>query len=459
MGRGFYFKTHKNFYYYDDTTGNIKIVEEIPEKDVVFGNKKCTKNLIKEEDVKQELDIKGFTQLTLIVTQGCNIRCKYCVYSGEYDNSRQHTNVNMDFEVAKKALGIYFEYVKQKKTKFPLFIPEVSFYGGEPLVNFKVIKQSVEYIQQIYNGRVDYNITTNACLMTDEIMDFFNKYNFILSISLNGDKEEHDRLRVYANGKGTYDAAIKSLHKLSDKYPRYFKDSCYVIGVYDYGTDLLRMNDFFENEKLLRKKLLMYSPVVEVGTDWYAQYSEAEKERFLKQYNYLKEDYLKKMKKGIKHSQLQDALFHFADLQIINRPVDCSMEELTSGLLPNVGACIPGHKMAVDPYGSIHACERVNDKMPIGTVYTGLNYKKIAEILTKYNQVLYSKCINCPISRLCPHCYQALLDGEGNFDLKRVRDCEVFINIRRNQMIQTYGILEENGDLSAFLYRGVNEYE
>ena len=135
------------------------------------------------------------------------------------------------------------------------------------------------------------------------------------------------------------------------------------------------------------------------------------------------------------------------------------MEELTSGLLPNVGACIPGHKMAVDPYGSIHACERVNDKMPIGTVYTGLNYKKIAEILTKYNQVLYSKCINCPISRLCPHCYQALLDGEGNFDLKRVRDCEVFINIRRNQMIQTYGILEENGDLSAFLYRGVNEYE
>lgn len=453
--RGFYFKTPSNTtYYYDDITGNIESVEYYTGNSVCYGNNEYKKKEITADDVKKELISRGYDQLTLIVTQACNIRCKYCMYSGEYDNTRQHTDINMDFYTAKNALLMYFNYVKEKKKRIPLFVPQVSFYGGEPLVNFALIERVINFIKEIYNGRVIYNITTNACLLDEKKMDFFAENNVTLSISLNGDKEEHDRLRVFANGKGTYDYAFHAIKKMHEKHPQYFEKSCYVVGVYDYGTDLERIEKFFESEKLLKEKLLLYVPVIDWGTTWYDQYTEEDRKKYHDQLNRLRARYFSNVKAGKKETQVQKALFHMSNLQVINRPVNCTIQEVTSNLLPSFGTCIPGHKIAVDPYGVLHACEKVNDKMPIGTVSEGLNFEKIAEILNRYNDTLGPKCVNCPISRLCPHCYQALLDGEGKFDISRVKSCEYYIQSKINQMIQTYDLLECHVTTDRILYGG-----
>lgn len=455
--RGFYFKTPRgNTYYYDDITGYVNSIEEskYPVESLCYGTEIYETRVITAEEVEQELENQGYEQLTLIVTHECNIRCKYCAYSGEYDNYRKHTNINMDFEIAKRAVLMYFNYVRKKKLKKPLFVPEVSFYGGEPLLNFDLIEKTVEFIKNIYEGKVRYNLTTNACLLDKKKMKFFAENEFILSISLNGYKEEHDRLRVYPNGKGTYSNAMNVIHQLNEMYPEYFRERCYVIGVYDTGTDLEQVEQFFEQEELLKNKLLLYAPVIDYGTKWYEQYTEIERERFKLQIDKLRDEYIENIKTGKKASQIQRALFGAGNIQIVNRMINCSIGEITRGLLPNVGACIPGHKLAVDPYGVVHACEKVNDKMPFGTVDEGINFVKIAEILNEYNDTLAPVCINCPISRFCPHCYQALLDDHGDFDLSRLKPCSFYIEARREQMIQFYDMLEDNVPVETFFKYG-----
>lgn len=452
--RGFYFKLpSENIYYYDDITGLVNGIDKSHyyNENICYGKEVYKTEKITAEKVEEELIVNGYDQLTLIVTHGCNIRCKYCAYSGEYDNNRVHSNINMDFEIARKALLMYFGYVRRKRVKFPLFVPEISFYGGEPLLNFDLIEQAVNFIKVIYEGKVSYNITTNACLLDDKKMRFFAENKFILSISLNGNREEHDRLRVFADGRGTYDYAIMAIKRLHDIYPDYYKELCYVVGVYDHGTNLQQIEEFFEKEEILKGKLLLYAPVIDYGTDWYNQYTETDRKTFLKQIEKLKQQYLDNTKNEKPKSQLQKALFYLGDLQMVNRPVNCTIHEITKGLFPNVGTCIPGHKLAIDPYGVIHACEKVNDKMPLGNVEEGLNYDKIAEILNKYNSTLGPQCVNCPIRRLCPHCFQALLDNQGDFDLSRLKPCSFYVNARINQMIQTYDLLEANVPMDEFL--------
>ncbi len=445
--RGFYFKTPKgNAYYYDDITGEVGSVEksQYPDENICYGKAVYRTNIITAEQIKVELEKHGYNQLILIVTHECNIRCKYCAYSGEYDNNRQHANVNMNFETAKKAILMYFGYVRKIKTRKPLFVPDVSFYGGEPLINFKLIKQIVNFIKEIYEGEVHYNITTNACMLDDSKVKFFAENKVLLSISLNGYAEEHDRLRVYANGKGTYSYAMGAIRRLSEMAPEYYRKYCHIVGVYDTGTNLEKVEEYFEKEELLKDKLLLYVPVMDYGTNWYNQYNQFDRERFQMQLEKLKQKYIENIKNGKKESQLQRNIFSRRNILIVNRPLNCSLKDVTGGLLPNVGACIPGHKLAIDPYGVIHACEKINDKMPFGTVDKGVDYEKIAEILNKYNATLAPLCINCPISRFCPHCYQTLIDEQGDFDLSRVKTCRFHIKAKISQMIQIYDMLEEN---------------
>lgn len=132
--------------------------------------------------------------LTLQVTQQCNLRCEYCAYSGMYEN-RVHTNKKMDFEMAKKAIDFFIEHSRESKDII------VGFYGGEPLLMFPLIKQCVEYIESIVEGKkISYAMTTNGTLLNDEVADFLAEHEVILSISLDGSKEEHNLHRKFASG-------------------------------------------------------------------------------------------------------------------------------------------------------------------------------------------------------------------------------------------------------------------
>lgn len=105
-------------------------------------------------------------QLILQVTQNCNLRCKYCVYSGSYVN-RVHTKKRMSIETAKKAVDFYHKHNSNLENGL------ISFYGGEPLLEIKLIREIIDYSNKVFEGKkVKYNMTTNATLLTDEIVDF-----------------------------------------------------------------------------------------------------------------------------------------------------------------------------------------------------------------------------------------------------------------------------------------------
>lgn len=150
------------------------------------------------------------------------------------------------------------------------------FFGGEPLINFKLIKEVVQRAKQLYSGKILFLMTTNASLLTNDKIDFLMENDFYLTISLNGDKQEHDRMRVYSNGRGTYDDIIKKLYLIREKNIDYYIKNLSIINVYDTGTDMQNLRGFYK-EGILQNKLAKLSPVLDTGTNWYEQYSEEEK--------------------------------------------------------------------------------------------------------------------------------------------------------------------------------------
>ncbi|PGS25319.1 radical SAM protein, partial [Bacillus thuringiensis] len=107
-----------------------------------------------------------------MVTESCNLRCKYCLYSGEYDNNRTHNYFKMQTGTAKEAVFKYLASVTKIKQNKPFTIPMIGFYGGEPLLNYELIKDIVSYAKEVYNGKIYFNITTNATLLNEKKIKF-----------------------------------------------------------------------------------------------------------------------------------------------------------------------------------------------------------------------------------------------------------------------------------------------
>ena len=178
--------------------------------------------------------------MCLHVAHDCNLRCKYCFAStGDYKEGR----MLMSLETGKKALDFLIEKSGDRK-----FL-EVDFFGGEPTVNFDVVKQLVEYgrsREAEANKKFRFTITTNGILLTDDMIDFINKEMNNVVLSIDGRKDVNDRLRVRADGSGSYDKIVPNFKKLVEK--RGSDKDWYVRGTYtkynlDFSNDVMHLYD------------------------------------------------------------------------------------------------------------------------------------------------------------------------------------------------------------------------
>lgn len=169
--------------------------------------------------VKNFLDRK-VDKITLQVTQNCNLRCYYCIYSDESNlGQRSHSSNRMALDTAKKALHFYKEHSIDSEKAF------VSFYGGEPLLEFSRIKEIVLYAKEIFEGKeLLFGITTNATLLNEEAIDFLLKHNFKIAISIDGPQSVQDKNRKFQNGQGSYDIVMKNVNTLYNKDPNHMKN-------------------------------------------------------------------------------------------------------------------------------------------------------------------------------------------------------------------------------------------
>lgn len=445
--RGFTFDTKKNKYYYDDITGNVSVANDKFTEKFFYENKENQLYKFTETDIFNAIKLNGLKSLILVVTESCNLRCKYCVYSGTYRNYRTHTNNYMQFETAKKAIDHYINSIYSLNYSFPLLQPVIAFYGGEPLVNYELVKKVFEYIDNNYKYPVLYTLTTNATMLTEEILENLVKHKVLLLISINGDKQENDRLRVYKNGEGTFDKIYYWIEFISKNYPEYYQQYVLFSAVYDANTDFQRIEKFFEND-LLKNKLFNIAPVMTEGTNWYNQFSKDELIAFNNRLQRLLKRNLTKLKQqaGSRTPSITNFVRRLLMGDFINK-----LGRTRNCTAPLVGnSCIPGQKIAVSTNGSLYMCERCSMSRSIGNVDTWLDYKAITNLTNEFNENIRKDCISCPISRLCPICIKSGLTSDGVYD-KSLINCNNYINSCTQIMSQIFDCYENGLDLNPFI--------
>lgn len=313
--------------------------------------------------------------MCLNVSHLCNLRCEYCFADGGTYNGAAE---NMSFDVALKAIDMI---VSKSANRHNL---EVDFFGGEPLLNFDVVKKTVEYarsIEKAHNKNFRFTITTNAMLLNDEIIDFFNKEMYNVVVSIDGRRSVHDCVRKTASGKGSFDTAIKN----ALRFKQLRKGQYYIRGTYtalnkDFSKDVLFLNDLGFDQ-------LSIEPVVLPENNRLAIKKE-DIEQLKAEYDKLAEAYVER-RKGEKWFNF----FHFM-LDIYNGP--CESKRL-------VGCGAGNDYVAVAPNGNIYPCHQFDGEKDyvIGNVLDGSFNTEIPKFFAENNLLKKDKCRNCWAKYYC----------------------------------------------------------
>lgn len=347
--------------------------------------------------------------LVLQVTQNCNMRCRYCIYSGSGTLSRKHEKKIMNWEIAKQAIDFFAKHSYLSKRV------EIGFYGGEPLLQFDLIKKCIAYCEdKFYNKEIMYSITTNGTIMTDEIIDLFSKYNVHVMVSVDGPKDIHDlNRRLASTGKGTFDIVNNNLLKIKERNKNFF-ESVIINSVCEPDQDNFIIEDFFLKNDLFKDLCVRINKVSDTYLD--------------ENYDMTKE-YICEMETITFKSVLATLLKKQCKIRNItsNKFQNIGMNFVELGELPDKihhgGGCMPGYlKTFVDIDGDIRPCEKVSEKsahMIIGNVFNGFNVNKIHKLLN-IGRITKQECLECWIVRHCNQC-PAMIDDvdELSYNMKR----------------------------------------
>lgn len=308
--------------------------------------------------------------LCLHIAHDCNLRCKYCFAdTGEFHGKRSM----MSSEVGKKAIDFVIANSGSRKNI------EIDYFGGEPLMNFGVVKEITEYAKEqgkIHDKNFRFTITTNGILLNDEVKDYINKNMSNVVLSLDGKKETNDRMRYRVDGSGSYDSIVPKFIDLAESRNQ---DNYYVRGTFTsknlhFSEDVLHMAD-------LGFKQTSVEPVVAPETEDYALKKEHIPTVFA-EYEKLAEEYVKRRKEGKGFN-----FFHF-------------MVDLQQGpcVIKRLSGCGAGHEyLAVTPDGDIYPCHQFvgNEDFKMGSVFDGKLNEDIRSGFEKSNVYTKDKCKDC----------------------------------------------------------------
>lgn len=308
--------------------------------------------------------------LCLHVAHDCNLRCKYCFAdTGEFHGKRSV----MTAEVGKKAIDFVIANSGKRKNI------EIDYFGGEPLMNFEVVKEITEYAREqekIHDKNFRFTITTNGLLLNDEIKEYVNENMSNIVLSLDGKKETNDRMRYRIDGSGSYDNIVPKFQDIAQSRNQ---DNYYVRGTFtaknlNFSEDVLHMAD-------LGFKQTSVEPVVAPETEDYALTEEHIPVVF-EEYEKLAEEYVKRRKEGKGFN-----FFHF-------------MVDLDQGpcVIKRLSGCGSGSEyLAVTPEGDIYPCHQFvgNEDFKMGSVFEGKLDEDIKTSFERSNVYTKPKCREC----------------------------------------------------------------
>lgn len=308
--------------------------------------------------------------LCLHVAHDCNLRCKYCFAdTGEFHGGR----CLMSAETGKKAIDFVIKSSGARKNI------EIDYFGGEPLMNFGVVREITEYAKaegEKHGKNFRFTVTTNGILLNEDIKKYINENMSNVVLSIDGTKETNDRMRYRVDGSGSYDSIVPKFQDLAESrnQDRYYVRGTFTAYNKDFAKDVIHLAD-------LGFKQTSVEPVVAPETEDYALTKEDIPVIF-REYEKLTEEYVKRYKEGKGFN-----FFHF-------------MIDLDQGpcVVKRLSGCGAGHEyLAVAPNGDIYPCHQFvgNNDFLMGNVDSGTIDEKIKSYFEKSNIYTKEKCKNC----------------------------------------------------------------
>ena len=354
--------------------------------------------------------------LCLHIAHTCNLNCSYCFASqGKYHGDR----ALMPFEVGKRAMDFLVEHSGSRHNL------EVDFFGGEPLMNFDVVKQLVTYARSIEKEKdkhFRFTLTTNGVLIDDDVIDFVNREMSNVVGSLEGRKEAHDRYRVDYAGNGSWEKIVPKFQKLvaAREGKNYYMRGTFTHANPDFLEDIKTMLDLGFSE-------LSMEPVVAAAGDP-AALTESDKAVVMEQYEKLAELMLQRDKEGKPFT-----FYHY-------------MIDLKGGpcIYKRISGCGSGTEyMAVTPWGELYPCHQFvgEEKFKLGDIWNGVSNHAIQEEFASCNVYARQECRDCWARLYCSggcaaNAYHATGSVRGVYqqgcDLFRKRiECAVMVAVAR----------------------------
>lgn len=375
--------------------------------------------------------------IALQVTQGCNLRCKYCAYSGNYDN-RVHSSKRMSKETAFKAIDFLFDHSIDRERV------SLGFYGGEPLLELNLIKDCVEYAKKKSSGKeLMFNMTSNATLITNNTLEFLYDNKFSLTISLDGDQQAHDKNRVFAvNHKGTFKGVMQVLEKIQTCYPDYM-ERVHINAVIDPTTDFDCTSHFFSDHKTVKDFYIQANLI----SEYYSKDEIASHEVYREKFSYeIFKMYLQKLGRFDEENISKLVSHGFHSLKEIHDKAKIS-SSTSMKRDHHSGPCVPGiQRLFVDVDGNLYPCERVSEAskaVRMGNIDAGFDIEK-ARALLNIGKLTEKECKQCWAFRFCSSCAVQADDLEELSAEKKLENCAM-IKTHIDNMMRDYCVMKDLG--------------
>lgn len=384
------------------------LAHRIPEVD----GAPTTTNVPSAQDIETHIKRFGLGELIIEVTTACNHRCRYCVFSSAYTAQREHGRRGISDRDVVRAVDFYLNMIDEGALANPHRKPIITFYGGEPLINYRAIRLAVERAESRCATRPTFLLTTNATLLNASIIKHMVEHEFIPLFSIDGDSESHDRNRRFVNNRPTHQRVVARVRE----YVRVSEKPAFINAVVDPRADLMAMMNFFVGNPEFWPYSI--SPVSNFGTTYYSQFEVTDFERMSSQISELSRLFRDLM--SVKDVGTEDQLRRRFLYALVGRgalrpflKVPFKEKSAATAPIPYTGSCVPGDKLFVDVEGKFFACEKITRGAPIGDLERGFDYGAIARQVRDIHQKVISRgCGTCAIRNACPLCLQSFMVGE-----------------------------------------------
>ena len=363
-------------------------------------------------------NLANLPQLVFEVTDACNLKCKYCAFGEFYNDFDKRENKMFSVSAAKRLIDYLNQYWESERNTSAQSYMYISFYGGEPLMNFNFIREIVEYVEKFLNcsrKTFRFSLTTNAILL-HRYIDYLVEHNFNILISLDGNKK-NDSYRVDHQGNSSFERVVCNVDLLRDKYSEFFEKNVNFNSVFHNRSTIEEIYDFFRNNynKIPSISELNNSGIRSDMLDEFNLTYRNSEESLLQAENYEKIE--KDLFLGTKgYNDLAIYLRRYSQ-NYYRDYTDLLFDRKQIKYVPT-GTCMPfSRKMFVTVNGKILPCERIGHQFYLGNVSETdieLNVIEIAKRYNAYFDKMNNQCSHCKNKPSCIQCMFNIKDIDRN---------------------------------------------